>query len=266
MRTDLPEDRLEAVDDVGRLAGRAAREAVRAPTPAQKAAAIQRMFSLVAPRYDLLNHLLSLNIDKRWRRMAVDRLLENCAPSATVLDSCAGTLDLAVELAQRPVFRGRVVACDFALPMLQRGQSKIAGLRVDVACSNALRLPLRAGSAGGALIGFGLRNLATVADGLSEFRRVLAPGAPLVILEFRTPSRQPLRAAYLFYFRRLLPLLGRAISGHGSAYRYLPESVLDFPEPHDLADRMAAAGFRDVRWQDLSGGIAAVHWGIAADT
>jgi demethylmenaquinone methyltransferase/2-methoxy-6-polyprenyl-1,4-benzoquinol methylase len=213
-----------------------------------RAEAVQRMFSAVAPRYDLLNHLLSLNIDRRWRRLAVDRLLELARLDGTILDACAGTLDLAREVATRQAFTGRVVASDFAVPMLAAGVAKVRGLPVGVAAADTLRMPLATGSIDGAIVGFGVRNLADLDAGLAEFARVLRPGAPLVILEFTTPPRQPLRAAYLLYFRRILPLIGRLVSGHGSAYDYLPESVLAFPEPDALADRLSAVGFRYVRW------------------
>lgn len=226
-----------------------------------RAHAVRRMFSAVAPRYDLLNHLLSLNIDRRWRRIAVDRLLEHAA-TGTVLDACAGTLDLARELAGRARFEGRVVASDFALPMLRGGLSKVRGMPVGVAAADTLMLPLAGGSIDGAMVGFGVRNLEDLDAGLAEFARVLRPGAPLVILEFTTPPRQPLRAAYLLYFKRILPLVGRLVSGHDAAYDYLPESVLAFPGPADLGARMERAGFGPVRWQLLTGGIAAIHVGL----
>jgi len=247
---------------VRRIAGEDAERAAPAITPDEKAAAVQRMFGAVAPRYDLLNHLLSLNIDRRWRRFTVTRLLARCNAAGRVLDACAGTLDLARELAGRPAFTGHVIACDFALPMLEKGRPKTRTLGIGIACADALRLPLADASVDGAMVGFGVRNLASLDAGLQEFARVLKPGAPLVILDFTTPPRQPMRAAYLFYFRRVLPLIGRAISGHASAYRYLPESVLDFPEPAELALRMNAAGFSDVRWTRLSAGIVAVHDGV----
>jgi len=260
--TSSPGSRKDDEETVRRLAGTAARDAVQAPSPAEKATAIRRMFSVVAPRYDLLNHLLSLNIDRSWRRRTVDRLLERCNADGTVLDSCAGTLDLARELAGRKTFHGRVVACDFTLAMLEHGRSKRPPLPVAIACADALSLPFADGSLDGAMVGFGVRNLADPVAGLDEFARVLRPRAPLVILEFATPLRQPLRAAYLFYFRRILPQLGRLISGHGSAYTYLPESVLGFPRPAAFAGRMRDAGFDDVTWETVSGGIAAIHGGV----
>ncbi len=220
------------------------------------------MFTSIAPRYDLLNHVLSLNIDKVWRRRAVDRLDWERVPDGTYLDNCTGTLDLAVELAKRSHFRGRVVGSDFTFAMLARGTDKVARLPIEPLCADALALPLPDASFDGASVGFGVRNLMDLDAGLREMARVLRPGARLVVLEFTTPRWQPFRALYFFYFMRVLPLVGRMISRHGSAYSYLPESVLQFPEPPELAARMEAAGFRGVQWRTLSGGIAALHWGV----
>ena len=234
------------------------------PAPEEKAAAVRRMFSSIAPRYDLLNHLLSANVDRVWRRRAVDRLGWERAPEGMYLDNCAGTLDLAVELARRPAFRGRVVGSDFTFAMLERGAPKLERLAVEPACADALALPFPDATFDGATVGFGVRNLADLDAGLREQARVLRPGAKLVILEFTTPTWQPFRGMYLFYFRRLLPAVGKVVSKHGSAYTYLPESVLQFPEPPELKRRMEAAGFADVGWKTLSGGIAALHWGTRA--
>jgi demethylmenaquinone methyltransferase / 2-methoxy-6-polyprenyl-1,4-benzoquinol methylase len=232
------------------------------PAPEEKALHVRRMFSSIAPRYDLLNHVLSLNIDKLWRRRAVDRLDWERVPDGHFLDNCSGTLDLAVELARRPAFRGRVVGSDFTLGMLQQGTRKVERLPVAPACADALALPYADASFDGATVGFGVRNLTDLDAGLREMARVLRPGARLVVLEFTTPQWQPFRALYFFYFLRVLPLVGRLVSRHGSAYSYLPESVLQFPEPRQLGQRMESAGFRDVRWKTLSGGIAALHWGV----
>lgn len=239
-------------------------EQVAAASGEEKAAAVRRMFDGIAPRYDLLNHLLSLSLDRYWRRRTVDRLLAACPPDGRILDSCAGTLDLALQLAGRREFSGRVVACDFSLPMLVRGTPKASGLRIDIACADALRLPFPDATFDGAMIGFGLRNLASVEEGLAEFHRVLRPGAPLLILEFTTPTWQPLRGLYLFYFRRIVPRIGGAVSGHASAYEYLPTSVMRFPEPAALAERMREAGFRDVAWETFTAGTVALHRGLRA--
>ncbi len=222
------------------------------------------MFSSIAPRYDLLNHLLSLNIDRRWRRAAVDALRWEERPAGRYLDNCAGTLDLALELARRPGFRGLVVGSDFAYPMLARGEEKRHGLPIQPVCADALRLPYDDASFDGATVGFGVRNLAGLDEGLAEMARVLKPGARLVVLEFTTPTWQPFRALYFFYFLHILPLIGRMISKHGSAYDYLPASVLRFPEPAELARRMESAGFHSVAWRRLTGGIVALHHGVRA--
>jgi demethylmenaquinone methyltransferase/2-methoxy-6-polyprenyl-1,4-benzoquinol methylase len=217
------------------------------------------MFTAIAPRYDFLNHLLSLNVDRSWRRTAVARLGWEARPGGVYLDLCAGTLDLAAELARRPGFRGTVLGADFALPMLARGRNKAA--RAVPVGADALALPFPDAAFDGALVGFGVRNLADLDAGLVEAARVLKPGARFVILEFATPRWAPLRAAYLFYFRHILPAVGRMVSKHRDAYTYLPESVLAFPEPEALARRFTAAGFHDVEFELLTGGICAIHRG-----
>lgn len=226
-----------------------------------KAAAVRGMFGAIAPRYDLLNHLLSLNRDRSWRRDAVDRLLARGGAEGVYLDACAGTLDLSQEIAARRGFRGQVIACDFSLPMLQQGGAKATGLAIRPVCADALRLPLPDTSCDGAIVGFGVRNLANLQDGLREFARVLRPGATLVILEFTTPPRQPVRGLYLFYFQRVLPWVGRLISRHRTAYEYLPASVLEFPSPATLAGLLESTGFKDVQWVHHTAGIVAVHVG-----
>jgi demethylmenaquinone methyltransferase / 2-methoxy-6-polyprenyl-1,4-benzoquinol methylase len=232
-----------------------------APPPPDKRRYVREMFSAIAPRYDLLNHLLSLNIDRRWRRQAVDRLGWERRASGAFLDACAGTLDLAAELARRPGFTGLVVGADFAPAMLRRGAGKAPGRRLVPAAADALQLPFADATFDGASVGFGVRNLADLDAGLAELARVRRPGGRAVVLEFTTPPSAPLRVLYLFYFRRILPLIGGAVSGDRAAYTYLPASVEAFPAPRQLAARMAAAGFRDCGFRLLTGGIAAIHWG-----
>jgi demethylmenaquinone methyltransferase / 2-methoxy-6-polyprenyl-1,4-benzoquinol methylase len=228
---------------------------------AEKARSVQRMFDAIAHRYDLLNHLLTLNIDRRWRRRAVDGLLERAPDARLILDACAGTMDLTVETAGRPGFGGVVVASDFARAMLGRGRQKTSGLAALVLCADTLRMPHPDRTFDGAVVGFGVRNFADLDAGLRELTRVLRPGAPLVVLELSVP-RGPLRPLYLLYFTRLLPWIGRLISRHRSAYTYLPDSVRGFPPPEALAERMREAGLVDVGFQRLMGGIAAIHAGV----
>jgi demethylmenaquinone methyltransferase/2-methoxy-6-polyprenyl-1,4-benzoquinol methylase len=228
---------------------------------AEKRAYVRRIFSEIAPRYDLLNHLLSANLDRGWRRAAIDALRWTRRPDGTYLDVCAGTMDIGAELAARPGFRGAVLCADFAEPMLRRGIAKANGLPVRPVVADALRLPVRDGVGAGALVAFGVRNFEDIDAGLRELARVLAPGARLVILECAEPPNPAVRGLYHLYFRRVLPLVGRAVSGHPTAYRYLPESVANFPSPDDLTSRMRAAGFAAVEYRHLTLGTAALHWG-----
>lgn len=224
---------------------------------------VRQLFSEIAPRYDLLNHVLSLNIDRSWRKKAVDRLEWEDARGGVFLDACAGTFDLALELAERKRFEGRVVAADFAHPMLVQGGPKIAEAAVAAVCGDSLSLPFVDGIFDGVTVGFGVRNLADLREGLVDFRRVLKPGRRLVVLEFTVPPNPILRAGYLFYFHNILPIVGRIVSRHPWAYTYLPQSVKDFPGPRELGEVFEAAGFTGVGWTLVSGGIAAIHWGSA---
>ena len=221
---------------------------------------VRGMFSAIAPRYDLLNHLLSFNIDRRWRRRALAALEWEREPEGTYVDLCAGTLDVAASLARQPGFRGRVVGADFAEPMLRAGREKVA-TRVSPVVTDALELPLGDGSLAGAIVAFGIRNVSDLDAALREAHRVLESGARFVILEFTTPRNVVMRALYHVYFHRLLPLIGGLVSGHRTAYRYLPASVAQFPAEEELADRLRSAGFGEVSWTSLSFGIAAIHVG-----
>ncbi|MGD2069065.1 MAG: class I SAM-dependent methyltransferase [Gemmatimonadota bacterium] len=222
---------------------------------------VQRIFSEIAPRYDLLNHVLSLNVDRAWRRRAVGTLAWERVAAGTYLDACAGTFDLALELARRPGFAGRVVGSDFARPMLVEGLDKLDGASVAPVCGDSLELPFRDASFDGATVGFGVRNLSDLQAGLGELARVIRPGGRLVILEFTVPPNRVVRALYMFYFLRVLPLVGRVVSGHPWAYTYLPKSVREFPDPVRLEGMMEEAGFARTGHRLLTFGIAALHWG-----
>jgi len=226
-----------------------------------KRAYVQRIFSQIAPRYDLLNHLLSFNIDKAWRRTAIAALGWERAPNGVYVDLCAGTLDVAAELSRRPGFAGRVIGADFAEPMLRAGIGKASPAIVSPVVADAVDLPIPTNAASGAIVAFGIRNVAHLDRGLREIHRVLAPGARFVILEFTTPRSAVVRGLYHLYFHHILPQIGALVSGHRTAYAYLPRSVANFPIEEQLADRMRSAGFVDVNWRALTFGVAAIHTG-----
>lgn len=229
----------------------------------EKRAYVRQIFSEIAPRYDLLNHLLSFNIDRIWRNRAI-AVLSPAAGNGVYLDLCAGTLDVSEQMTAWAGFRGRVVSADFAEPMLRAGLAKTKGRSISPIAADALDLPLGDASVDGAIVAFGIRNVANLDTGLAEVFRVLKPGSRFVILEFSTPRFVPVRWLYHIYFHHVLPLIGGLISGHGTAYRYLPRSVANFPVQEDLAERMRGAGFRDVAWKSLTFGIAAIHQGVRA--
>jgi demethylmenaquinone methyltransferase / 2-methoxy-6-polyprenyl-1,4-benzoquinol methylase len=228
---------------------------------AEKREYVRTVFEQIAPRYDLLNHLLSFNIDRLWRRRALRALEWTRVPDGRYLDLCAGTLDVGAQLSRQRGFRGFIVGADFALPMLQAGAGKAPRTVLSPVAADAQRLPLPGACMDGATVAFGIRNVASLDAALREVHRVLAPGARFVILEFTTPRSLLVRTVYRFYFHRLLPWIGGMISGHRTAYRYLPQSVAHFPAEAELARRMTDAGFEGVRWESLSFGIAAVHVG-----
>lgn len=220
---------------------------------------IRDMFGKVARRYDLLNHLLSGGLDRLWRRRAAAAL--DLPVGARALDLCAGTGDQAVALWRRGA---RVAAADFCLPMLALARHKFASLGPGgprPLSADALALPFPASRFSAATVAFGLRNVADLDAALRQLAAVLAPGGRLVVLECAVPARQPLRGLYLLYFRRVLPLVGRLISDSRGAYDYLPSSVVEFPQRRAFLDRMAAAGFADLAWRDLSAGTVCIYQG-----
>jgi len=228
--------------------------------------AVQRMFAAIAHRYDFLNHFLSLSTDKQWRRIAVDKVADLRLPSVApvCIDLCTGTGDLAIAVHRR--LGVTVIASDFCHPMLQRAAAKIrtVGFETGIQAvgADALALPFPEASFDVATMAFGLRNLEDPARGLLEVRRILKPGGAAIILEFSKPVVPVFRQVFNFYFRNVLPQLGAAISGDKAAYRYLPDSVAMFPSQDELAGLMRLAGFADVAYRNLYGGIAALHWGV----
>jgi demethylmenaquinone methyltransferase/2-methoxy-6-polyprenyl-1,4-benzoquinol methylase len=231
-----------------------------APTPgAPEKAAVQSMFDRIAPRYDLLNRVLSAGIDVRWRRRCIDALA--LGGSARVLDLCTGTADLMLEwLARSPAARG--VGVDLSSGMLKVGAMKLAlaagAGRAGLLAGDAERLPLSSGSFDGAVVAFGIRNVGDIDAALREVARVLRPEGRFVILEFSVPGGL-LGRLYRFYFTRVLPVLGGLVSGSREAYAYLPASVERFDSPEALGERLRRAGFAKVTQAPLTGGIAHLH-------
>jgi len=229
---------------------------------AEAARAVQGLFASIAPRYDFLNHLLSLNRDRVWRRRTARALAPRLARAGSrALDLCCGTADLALELAR--VSRGQVVGSDFVHGMLVLAQGKIpradAGLVLVEA--DALSLPFADESFEVVTAAFGFRNLANYQRGLEEIRRVLKRGGEVGILEFALPQRGLFARFYRFYFHRVLPWLGGMISGSRAAYSYLPASVEKFPDCDGFARWMEGAGLRNVRYQSWTGGTVALYLG-----
>ena len=218
------------------------------------------MFDAIAKRYDVLNHVLSAGLDKRWRARAIRDL--RLAPDARVLDLCAGTADFAIAAADAAP-RARIVGVDFAAAMLRIGAQKLRGRalddRVALVRGDATAIPLRNGWADAATIGFGIRNVMEPAAALAELARVIRPGGTLAILEFGEPQIPGIRTLYRWYFQAVLPRLGRAVSRHDSAYSYLPASVGTFPPPPAFAAMISSHGFVDVRAVPLSVGIVYLY-------
>jgi demethylmenaquinone methyltransferase/2-methoxy-6-polyprenyl-1,4-benzoquinol methylase len=236
-------------------------------TDSEHARRVREMFAGIAGRYDLLNHLLSGNTDKRWRRLVAKKLQPVLSvEGARALDVACGTGDLALALAKET--KARVVGTDFCRPMLEVATRKTSAdvSEIPFVEGDALKLPFADGSFDAVSIAFGLRNLSSVEKGLEELRRVLKPGGYAAILEFSRPVIPGFRALFHFYFTRVLPKLGGMISGSPGAYEYLPDSVSRFPNQKLLALMMREAGFADVEYQNLTGGIAALHTGVRPRT
>ena len=235
---------------------------------------VRTMFGQIAPRYDFLNHLLSFSLDRVWRWRTARRFAHILRrPEARAIDICCGTGDMAFALARerkRQLRRGgspapanamSVIGCDFVEPMLERagGKAKVSRHAVQFAAADSLRLPFVDASADLVTTAFGFRNLGNYELGLREVARVLRPGGEAAILEFTEPASGPLAAVFRFYFRRILPIVGGAISGNREAYRYLPGSVARFPSPAQLAALMVSCGLRHVRIARWNFGSVALH-------
>jgi demethylmenaquinone methyltransferase/2-methoxy-6-polyprenyl-1,4-benzoquinol methylase len=215
---------------------------------------VRMMFDRIAPVYDVMNRVMTMGLDLRWRRLAAEAVVRR---GDEVLDAACGTGDFAV--ADRRAGAGRVVGVDFSERMLERARRKAPDL--EWVRGDLLALPLADATFDAATVGFGVRNVADLELSLRELRRVLRPGGRLAILEITQP-RGVLRPFYSLWFNRVVPLLGKALPG-GSAYTYLPASVKRFPPAEELADAMRAAGFGDVRFRLLAGSIVALHTGVA---
>jgi demethylmenaquinone methyltransferase/2-methoxy-6-polyprenyl-1,4-benzoquinol methylase len=228
-----------------------------------KAEDIEKMFDAIAPRYDLLNRILSAGIDRYWRTRAV-RLLADEQP-ARVLDVATGTADLAIK-AERTLHPREVVGVDLSAEMLAYGRDKLDRLglspRISLVQGDAADLPFADDHFDAALVAFGVRNFEDLEAGLRGIRRVLRPGAPLVVLEFSRPRAFPIKQLYAWYNEYILPRIGGALSPERSAYEYLPSSVAAFPDGPDFLRRMGESGFEDLLWDPLTFGIASLYRGV----
>jgi demethylmenaquinone methyltransferase/2-methoxy-6-polyprenyl-1,4-benzoquinol methylase len=220
---------------------------------------VRAMFDRIAPRYDLMNRLMSLGLDGRWRRLAA--AAADVSLGGRALDVCTGTGDLAFELADRVGSSGRVTGVDFSERMLERARAKAASREspVDFRQADALDLPFPDDAFDAVTVAFGARNLADLDGGLAEMARVVRPGGTVVVLDITTPRR--LRALHGLWFDRIVPRVGALVGRDGAAYGYLPASAKRFPQPEALAELLRATGLRDVRHRSFMGGIVAMHHG-----
>lgn len=236
-------------------------------TGGPSAAQVESMFDSISGRYDLLNHVLSMGTDRRWRRRAVDLVGKHVMPG-TILDVATGTGDLAIEAMRlRPE---KVTGIDLSTGMLEEGRRKIEriglGERIELLKGDAAHLEFADGTFDAAMSAFGVRNFEDTLKGLKEMCRVLRQGGMIMVLEFSRPSWFPFKQLYGLYFKRILPRIGRRVSGDPDAYAYLPQSVMSFPDNEKFLDLLTAAGFRDVHQKRLTGGIASIYTGIKTGT
>ncbi|MFA7061426.1 MAG: bifunctional demethylmenaquinone methyltransferase/2-methoxy-6-polyprenyl-1,4-benzoquinol methylase UbiE [Pedobacter sp.] len=228
----------------------------------EKGTNIQQMFGAIAPRYDFLNRLLSLGIDRRWRTKAV-RLLKY-QEGSRILDVATGTGDVALEIARTTPSSVKITGADFCQEMIELGEAKVAASpyagRIDFLVAPCEDLPFPNNTFDSITIAFGIRNVVDRKLGLAEMWRVLQPGGRMIILEFSTPRSQLFRQIYYFYFRRLLPMIGGLFSRY-NAYKYLPDSVLEFPSHEEFSRMIAEAGFKNIHIHELTFGIATIYAG-----
>ncbi len=228
---------------------------------ADKKSQVATMFDSIAGKYDFLNHFLSAGTDIYWRRKAVDEL--KALRPARILDIATGTADFAIETLRAAAPDAHVTGVDISEGMLDVGRRKLAekqlGHRIRLELGDSENLPFADGSFDAVTASFGVRNFAHLEVGLAEMRRVLRPGGKLVILEFSKPTAFPLKQAYNFYFRRVLPVFGKLISKDRAAYTYLPESVQAFPDGSDFLAILARVGFKNPTWQPLTFGISSIY-------
>ena len=229
---------------------------------AKDPAKIQSMFSTIAHRYDLLNKVLSLGIDRHWRKFAVNQLIKR--DNAHYLDVATGTCDVSLEIINS-LKGSKVTGVDFSEGMLARGREKVlnAGLddRIHVQFGDATDLPFEDNTFEGSIIAFGIRNVQDYKKGIREMGRVVKSGCRIVILEFTTVQNKMFKPLYTFYITKILPFIGEVISGKKGAYKYLPDSMLSFPVPEEFKKAMEESGLQDVRYYKLTFGIVAVHVG-----
>jgi len=231
---------------------------------------VQKMFAEIAPRYDLMNHLLSLNIDKSWRKFTVDKL--RLSPGLPVLDACTGTGDLALAIAKKYPGQFEVIGTDFCPPMLDIARKKKGATgkngerQVQFIEADTMHLPFPSDHFQAATVAFGLRNVSDTLAGLKELSRVTRSGGEVGILEFSKPTLPGLKQLYQFYFRNVLPRVGQAMAKNDqSAYKYLPESVMEFPSGEELAKLMRSAGMEDIRMYQLTFGVATLYLGRVSE-
>lgn len=223
---------------------------------------IRDMFNSIAPRYDLLNRVLSLGIDKRWRRYAVSMI--RTSENGKILDVATGTADVALEIAAQTSSSVTITGIDFSSQMVELGKIKVVeskfANRINLQVAPCEEIPFPDSTFDSATIAFGIRNVVDRVSGLKEMLRVLKPGGVTVVLEFSNPKSRVFRALYNFYFLKILPTIGGLISDF-SAYKYLPDSVLEFPSQADFMKLMETAGYQNVSHRDLTFGIATVYIG-----